>query len=400
MIDPGPEGDPVSYGRENWFRRQVPLGGWRKPWVGWLLIAIVLFASGAVVERMAIGGGHHFLAYLGATVFGMLVGATELVARYRDKPVAPLETVPGLVYIAVNGAASLMLLWFLRTGQISWGTGGVLGPTLSQVLLAGFGSMALFRTSIFTLRVKETNVAIGPAAVLQVILAAADRACDRLMAGPRARDVKEIMRGVSFAQAKTTLVLHCLALMQNVAADERSQLTQAVSELVTATMSDEVKAYNLGLLLMNYVGEDVLRDAVDALGTLIQGPAVDDPPIFAQAGSLAFADMPALISICIALDPLTREHDAAGIRDSWLKMEPQLEREPDRNVVVLARLRRYFGPETLSRAITLLTAGKTPVRRVDKPLTLEDLQPSSAAARKADQPPAGPAPPGGTGSRP
>ncbi len=371
---------PIPPGRESRLGRQWRLGGWRRPWVRWLLLAIVLFAAGAVVERMSEGDGHHFLAYLGAAVFGMLVGATELVARYRDKPVAPLETLPGLIYIAVNGAASPMLLWLLRTDQISPGTPGVLGSTLSQVLLAGFGSMALFRTSIFTLRVKETNVAIGPAAVLQVILSAADRACDRLMAGPRARDVKDIMRGVAFAQAKTTLVLHCLALMQNVTADERSQLSQAVSELETSTMSDEAKAYNLGLLLMSYVGEDVLREAVEALGALIQGPPVDEPPIFAQAGSLAFADMPALIAICTALDPLPREQDAV-LRERWLKLEPPLEREADKNLVVLARLRRYFGPETLSRAIALMIAGKTPTRRVDKPLTLDDLKPSASAAR-------------------
>ena len=56
--------------------------------------------------------------------------SAQRLARYRDKPVAPLETVPGLVYIAVNGAASLMLLWFLRTGQISLGaSGSVLGGT-------------------------------------------------------------------------------------------------------------------------------------------------------------------------------------------------------------------------------------------------------------------------------
>jgi hypothetical protein len=59
----------------------------------------------------------------------------------------------------------------------------------------------------------------------------ADRACDRLRAGPRAKEVKNILRGVSFARAKSGLLLHCLALMQKVSTSEQSQLTQAISVL-------------------------------------------------------------------------------------------------------------------------------------------------------------------------
>ena len=91
-----------------------------------------------------------------------------------------------------------------------------MSPTVAQVLLAGFGTMAFFRTSLFTLRVGEADVAIGPAAVLQVILDAADRACDRFRAGPRSSDVIRIMRGVTFERARIALPLHCFALMQNV----------------------------------------------------------------------------------------------------------------------------------------------------------------------------------------
>ena len=362
--------------------RRIVAIDWRRSWVSLVVTAVVVFTAGAVVTRISSDRGDHFLAYLGAGVFGMLVGATELVARYRDKPTASLETVPGLVYITVNGTVSLLVFWFLRTGQIAVSAVPALGPTLNQVLVAGFGSMALFRTSIFTLRVKDSDIAIGPAAVLQVILTAADRACDRLRAGPRAQEVKDIMRGVSFARAKSGLVLHCLALMQNVSASEQSQLTQAISVLETSTMSDEVKAYNLGLLLMNFVGEDVLKEAVAALGTVIQGPAADDPPIFSQAAGLEFSDMSALISICAALDPMMRESDVAELRGGWIKLDPPLDREPDRNVVVLARLRHYFGPDTLARAIALLVAGKTPVKRVTGPLNLADLIPKQPGAIK------------------
>jgi hypothetical protein len=361
-------------GRGRLTHEVVGSGPWHFGWGAWL-IGGSLFALGAAAGRIAGNSGSHLVAYLAATFFGMLVGATEIVARYRDRPTAALETLPGLIYVAVNALVSLVAFWLLHTRQIDLKLSNDLGATLNEVLIAGFGSMALFRTSIFTLRVRDTDIAVGPAAVLQVILSAADRACDRLRAGPRSRLVKDIMMGVSFARAKLALPLHCLALMQNVSAEEERQLTQAIASLDAATKSDEVKAYNLGLLLMNFIGEDVLHEAINALGTAIQGPPADEPPIFTQAGQLAFSEMSALIQICIALDPIPRNPNASQVRESWLVFDVPLEHEVDKNIIVLARLRQYFGPETLSRAIALLSAGRKDVnvKPVKEPLNLQDF---------------------------
>jgi hypothetical protein len=38
-----------------------------------------------------------------AVSFGVLVGASEIISRYRDEPWAALVSVPGLVYQAING---------------------------------------------------------------------------------------------------------------------------------------------------------------------------------------------------------------------------------------------------------------------------------------------------------
>jgi hypothetical protein len=133
-------------------------------------------------------------------LFGILVGMTELISRYRDKPTAPLGTVPGLIYIATNAIASVAALWVLQRQNVNFDFGGKLPPEVGQVLLAGFGTMFLFRSALFVVRVGDSDVAIGPAAVLQIILNSADRACDRLRAGPRSEHVYKIMRGVSFGR--------------------------------------------------------------------------------------------------------------------------------------------------------------------------------------------------------
>jgi len=169
----------------------------------------------------------HPVPYAAAVLFGLAVGTTELVARYRDRPTAPLRTASGIIYILVNGLAAGLALWLIREQKIAANV-TLLDPAVAQVLLAGFETMAFFRTSLFTLRVGDADVAIGPAAVLQVILNAADRACDRVRAGSRSAEVIAIMRGVSFERARDALPLHCFALMQNVSMAEQQLVIQAI----------------------------------------------------------------------------------------------------------------------------------------------------------------------------
>ncbi len=347
--------DPIGASRPDW-RDRVSELSWRGTW----LLVPVSFAVGSfvtyVVRTEAV---REYLAFFAASLLGTLVGVTELIARYKDSPTAALNSLPGYFYIAVNTLVSFIVFWLLQTERLKLGLSpdDTLAPTLTRVLLAGVGAMALLRTAVFTLRVKDSDIAIGPAALLQVILAAADRECDRQRAGPRAKRVKAIMRGVSFARARTALLAHCMALMQNLSADEQSALQQATEALASRAMSEEVKAYNLGLFLMNYVGEDVLAQAVEALGSLIQGPPPDDPPIFAQAAGLSFADdMPTIVELCKALDPLQRDFN----RDSLQAIVIVVPRDPDRNVLALAMLQRIFGADTVTRAIALLLAGRPP----------------------------------------
>ncbi len=133
----------------------------------------------------------------------------ELAARYRDKPQAPFATIPGWIYVLTNAVAAIAALWLMRevAGPDWLGTTDFPEP-VAQVFVAGFGAMAFFRSAFFTVQIDGNNVAIGPAAILQVILDAADRACDRQRALPRSTAVRLIMKGVSFSRAKEALPLY------------------------------------------------------------------------------------------------------------------------------------------------------------------------------------------------
>jgi len=326
------------------------------------------------------------LAYLLAPCFGALVGATELVARYRDKPSAAVSNEPAMLYMAVNAVAALAAFWLVYTDRLG-AKAEIFGDhkALNALVIGGFGAMALFRTSIFNLRVRDATVGVGPAAVLQVILRVTDREVDRLRAGPRARVIKRIMEGVSYELAKEALPFHCYALMQNLSLEERSELDQAITVLdARKSMSDETKAYNLGLLLMDLVGEDVLRRAVEGIAGRIKGPLPDEPPVLSRAAELKLEDLPALLETTIALrrEPLDQAQ-LGEFRKSWREIPADVTLGSDRIVIALARLRTFFGPETVAKAIAALLAPR------GKPLSAETVLPPGAWG--AGQPAGGPA---------
>jgi hypothetical protein len=197
----------------------------------------------------------------------------ELVARYRDAPTRALFTLPALLYVLLNSAASAAALFAIAVFDWTFGVdaANTQAVTWTQLLVAGFGSMVLFRSALFVVRVGENDFQMGPGAVLQVFLQAADRAVDRTRAEPRAATVARIMKEVSFDKAKAALPAYCFALMQNVSAEEQSQFGRLVNGLQAAEMDSSIKSLNLGLALMNLVGEPVLEAAVKTLGPKITG---------------------------------------------------------------------------------------------------------------------------------
>jgi len=82
-------------------------------------------------------------------LLGGLVGASELISRYKDDPFAALKTWPGASYISINSAASVVALGLIH------GYGWFGASRWTQILMAGVSAMAFFRRSLFVVRVPE-----------------------------------------------------------------------------------------------------------------------------------------------------------------------------------------------------------------------------------------------------
>ena len=216
------------------------------------------------------------VAYIAAVLIGILVGAIELASRYRDKPQALAGIAGAWVYVAVNAAAGGLALMAARV--FGW-TFGISGSghqvVVIQVLICGFGAMAVFRSAFAQIKVGDQDMVIGPNAVLASLLAIVDREVDRKRGNSRSADASRIMRGVSFEKARVALPAYCLALLQNLSPAEQKDLNTAITSLAASPMSDALKSLNLGLLLMNIVGPELLDSAVQALRQEIAAPEPD-----------------------------------------------------------------------------------------------------------------------------
>ena len=205
-----------------------------------------------------------WLDWVAVAMLGGIVGASELISRYKDNPFAAIKTWPAIFYIAINSVASLGALGLIHAGKwfetSHW----------TQILMAGVSAMAFFRTSLFVVRAGDRDVGVGPSGFLQIFLSAADRSVDRARAAARSDAVAKVMKEVDFPKALRALPPFCLALMQNVSQEDQQELGRALKDLDEGPAEPSVKALLLGIELINVVGVDVLKTAVKSLGDEIR----------------------------------------------------------------------------------------------------------------------------------
>lgn len=143
-----------------------------------------------------------FTYYVAVGLFGLLVGSTELLTRYKDSPLSALMNVPAGFYITVNISASVFALYLIHMFEIEFVAEN---NELVAVLVAGTGSMAFFRSSLFVYRVGDKDIPLGPGILFQILLDVSDRSVDRGRAGPRAVTVTKIMQHVIYTKAMHAL---------------------------------------------------------------------------------------------------------------------------------------------------------------------------------------------------
>src|SRR5258708_189985 len=93
----------------------------------------------------------HGIWLLLTMAFGASVGAAELLARYRDEPQVVVSSAPGLLYMGLNAlisAAAYGLLVHYNNRILV----GLQSDPLMRSIVAGFGSMLIMRSKLFSFK--------------------------------------------------------------------------------------------------------------------------------------------------------------------------------------------------------------------------------------------------------
>jgi hypothetical protein len=193
----------------------------------------------------------------GAVLFGMLVGASEILSRYRDEPSAALLSLPGLVYLAINGVLSAAAFGLLVDYQDSLFPGLEDDPLLTSIV-AGFGAMVVMRSKLFSFKTSGgEEFAVGPDAVIAIFLRSVDRAIDRWRSISRQRLVFRTTQGIAYSAHVADFFKGSLAAYQNLSNQEKQDLREVVDAFAKRTDLDpQLKLMAMAFGFLNISGED------------------------------------------------------------------------------------------------------------------------------------------------
>lgn len=299
--------------------------------------------------------GMSFALYLAVAAIGASGGMAELLSRYRDAPWAAVFSQGGIAYTLINAAVAILALAVLPFPDEFTADGTIDGNVL-LALTAGLGGLALIRAKLVTVKVAGNDVALGPALILDTLLAVVDRQVDRTLAEKRLRLVGELMVGISFEKAAFSLTRLLIGLLQNISAEEQQRLSLAVEQIRNRDdLNNRSKCLELGLLLLEPSGAAVLRQAVGELRDEISLTRPIAPVTAEVVHHFDFGTIRNDLALaCMEIAELTKEER--------YQLETQLieitgSDSPYQNPAALAvlLLERTVGSKVLADAIALLT---------------------------------------------
>ena len=212
-------------------------------------------------------------SYFAVGSIAAVVTLIEVLTRYPDARRRLAKEWAAWTYIGVHVAASFGALWLLNN-YVPWSSETDQPGTtqaVTKIVVAAFGSLAIIRSSVFQARIGDRVIDVGPHALVAALLETTDRSMDQRHAEHRSAMVTEIMSNVAFHKAQIALPTHCFNAMRTVSDEEQEAVSAQLSKIaLLGSMPDHAKSLNLGFLLLDIVGEDLLRQAVSDLGASIQ----------------------------------------------------------------------------------------------------------------------------------
>jgi hypothetical protein len=218
----------------------------------------------------------------GSALFGMSVGFSEILSRYRDEPLLACSTSGGVLYLLLNGALSLGAFWLLCRYPSIFSS--LKGDLFLTSVVAGFGAVTVFRAKLFTFRASDgKDYPVGPAIVLETVLKTLDQKIDRKRATNRQARVFQLMQGLNDFENTAKYFQASLNSFQNLTPEEKAEINSVIDEYrspKTSTWPDGLKIMALGFAFLNIAGDENFDEVIGNLKQFLQTlkPAVPVNP--------------------------------------------------------------------------------------------------------------------------
>jgi hypothetical protein len=235
--------------------------------VGLALIILALIGIFFGIRRgfLSLGWRQHTGYVVLAGSLGAIVGASELISRYRDEPILALRTTAAFMYLILNATISACAYGLLTRYA------DAIIPNLAQdqlltSIVAGFGAMAILRSKFFTLRTEAgEDISVGPDAAVSAFLSAADRGVDRTRASrrlslvfSRSSEIRPPVIGNDFLEIS-------LAAFQNLDSDDKARVSEKITSVAGSAYPPELKLQMICYAVLGVTGERNFNVMMDNL---------------------------------------------------------------------------------------------------------------------------------------
>lgn len=201
-------------------------------------------------------------------IFGTLVGAAEIIARYRDEPFEATFSRPGILYLALNGLISAVAFLVLSAYKVSIFPALANDSFLTSVI-AGFGSMLIMRSKLFSFRTEGgEQYAVGPDAVLSTFLTSVDRRIDRDRSAKRQQLVYDEVNLIKNPSNTAHEFLRAsVGSYQNLSEAEKKELNAVIVKFQKERVDPKVGLIALCFSFLNISGEKNFKKLMGQLRT-------------------------------------------------------------------------------------------------------------------------------------
>lgn len=195
---------------------------------------------------------------------GCFYGLSELIARYNDSKYI-FRVLHSYIYVLFNGIISVVAFFLIKHFK-SQDINLINTVEISNLIIAGLGGMMILRSSFFSIKYKNSKIDIGFGTIVQIFLDLIEKKMKNNAASIKIKEIHEIMKGVSFDDAKYELSTICINSIDNFSSDDNEILIKKIEQISSLNISNTNKVIQLGINISQYCDNKILKNSIEVLG--------------------------------------------------------------------------------------------------------------------------------------